>query len=287
MIQPAVLCVGRVYCDLVFSGLKQPPQPGLEVYAEGLSLHTGGGAAITAHNLARLGRKVELCASIPASPFNKIVQSDLEPAVSLKYCTEQTELSPQITVVLTGYSDRSFITNRAIHALPENYHDCIKQCAIAGQVKHLHIAELATLIEHPDLIALARSANWTVSLDCAWDNNAMQSKETLELIEKVDVFLPNDTEFLEVERLGLPRQLSTIVVTKKGEEGAQATSKDGLIEVAVNEDVPCVDTTGAGDAFNAGFIDAWLRHEPLSRCLAAGNKCGATTIGHFGGIRSE
>lgn len=284
MIPPAVLCMGRVYCDLVFSGLQQPPQPGVEVYAQGFSLHTGGGAATTAHTFGKLGRHVELCASIPATPFDQIIRSDLEATVSLLHCAAQATDDPQVTVVLTGNDDRSFITHRAGAALPENYHECIKQCATAGRVKHLHIAELATLVENPDLISLARDAVWTVSLDCAWDEDAMQSDKALRLIEQVDVFLPNEAEYSELSRMGLSENMGTVVVVKKGRQGALLFSNNDVVEVPCDTGLACIDTTGAGDAFNAGFIDAWLHDAPLSQCLESGNRCGGAAIGHFGGI---
>lgn len=282
----AVLCMGRIYCDLVFSGLQQPPQPGVEVYSQGVSLHTGGGAAITAHTLGKLGRHVELCASIPATPFDQIIRTDLEATVSLRHSASQAGDDPQITVVLTGEGDRSFITHRAGAALPESYRDCINQCAAAGLVKHLHIAELATLLEYPDLISLARNARWTISLDCAWDEDAIHSVKALSLIEQVDVFLPNEAEFSELAPMGLTDNLSTMVVVKRGNQGAQLFCKNEVVDVPADTSLACIDTTGAGDAFNAGFIDAWLQHASLSQCLESGNRCGGAAIGHLGGISS-
>lgn len=287
MSEGAVLCVGRVYCDLVFSGMEEAPQPGQEVYAKGLTLHTGGGAAITAHTLASLGRQVELCASIPASPFSHTVESDLQHAVSLRHCSRQSDDEPQVTVVLTGHEDRSFITNRANHALPENYQQCLSSCASEGQVAHLHIAELATLVDHPDLIALAREANWTISLDCAWDSEAMHSDIALALINQVDVFLPNEAEFSELVSAGLSVDSTPCVVIKKGESGAQMELRGEVIEVPADNRSPCIDATGAGDAFNAGFIDAWLRNEPALVCLESGVQSGTAATRHFGGIKRK
>lgn len=289
MTQPGVLCVGRVYCDLVFSGLAHAPLPGEEVYAEKLYLHTGGGAAITAHTLAKLGRAVELCASLPAAPFTSLVQSDLESTVGLQYCVECTQASPQITVVLTGESDRSFVTHRAQQALPENYIDLLRQCAANGDVTHVHIGELATLIDCPELIEIAREANWTVSLDCAWDVTAIRSQRAKSLIEKVDVFMPNEVEIGELANAGVNEYTSALTVVKRGETGAMGYSRG---QPGVCIDMPatkqeCVDATGAGDAFNAGFIDAWLQHKPLDECIGAGNRCGEKAVGHFGGIAKQ
>ncbi|MBX2835777.1 MAG: carbohydrate kinase family protein [Gammaproteobacteria bacterium] len=280
---PAVLCVGRVYCDLVFCGLNSGPSPGQEIYADRLSLHTGGGAAITAYSLAKLGHTVDLCAKLPASPFLSIVETDLTSVVDLKYCSAVEQDDPQITVALTGDRDRSFITRRPGKALPDHYTQHLKAAGESTSISHLHIGELATLLDHPDLVTLAQKAGWSVSLDCAWDPDALHSKQALALIEKVDVFLPNESEFKELAAIGLTAETVPVTVIKKGESGAQAFSKNESAEVLA-EKVQCMDATGAGDAFNAGFIHAWLQGQSLDRCLVSGNRSGAEAVSHLGGI---
>ncbi|MEM7568109.1 MAG: hypothetical protein AAF321_12840, partial [Pseudomonadota bacterium] len=61
----AVLCAGRLYCDLVFAGAPRLPTLGEEVFCEGLTLDAGGGAFITAAWLAALGRRATLFAIAP------------------------------------------------------------------------------------------------------------------------------------------------------------------------------------------------------------------------------
>ncbi|MFT5047719.1 MAG: sugar/nucleoside kinase (ribokinase family), partial [Porticoccaceae bacterium] len=63
-----VLCVGRVYCDIIFTGIDNFPKLGEEKFATGVSLHAGGGAYITAAYLASLGRPVSLLATLPSGP---------------------------------------------------------------------------------------------------------------------------------------------------------------------------------------------------------------------------
>jgi len=279
---PGVLCVGRVYCDVVFSGLQNLPVSGEEVYAERLSLHTGGGAAITASYLAASGVSTELCANLPADPFGPIIQNELQGRVGLSACAIEKHDDPQLTVVLTGNVDRSFVTRRAGNALPESYVRQMEELIEATAIGHIHIGELETLLEYPDLVRFARSANWTISLDCAWDVSAMSNAKSLPLIESVDVFFPNESEFNELAGIGVSSQSAPITVVKKGENGAQAFTADGECH-APAENINCVDATGAGDAFNAGFIHAWVQGESIQRCLQAGNRCGANAVSHIGG----
>ncbi len=278
-----VLCVGRVYCDLVFSGLTSAPPPGCEVYADQLSLNTGGGAAITAYYLSSFGLNVELCASLPSEPFSNTVKQSLCDHVGIQYCSVEKKIDPQITVVLTGAMDRSFVTNRVGSALPLNYRNSIERCRQANTVSHLHIGELATLIDHPDLLTEARNANWTISLDCAWDMDAMTSTDSLSLIESVDVFLPNEAEFEQLGKLGVTEGTAPLTVIKQGKAGATALSA-GVRVHAPAEKTNCIDATGAGDAFNAGFIHGWLLNLPMVKCLESGHRCGAMAVGQLGGI---
>ena len=64
---PQILCVGRIYCDLVFSGVPRMPSLGSEVFAENVTLHAGGGAFNTAAAFSALGRKTALCGVLPAA----------------------------------------------------------------------------------------------------------------------------------------------------------------------------------------------------------------------------
>ena len=281
---PGVLCVGRVYCDVVFSGLRQVPAPGQEVYARHLSMHAGGGAAISASYFAFLGVPTELCAKLPSPPFEQLVRDELGVGVGLDYCVSESRDEPQITVVMTGDMDRSFVTRRVGSALPTDYVALIENAIEAGRVEHMHIGELASLLEYPQLVSLAQSANWSVSLDCAWDIAAMSSPVAAELIASVDVFLPNQAEHDKLRQLGLPERCAPLTVVKRGEGGATALTDGGSTSVAANA-AKVVDATGAGDAFDAGFISAWLQRMSIGDCLMAGNQCGADAVGHLGGIK--
>jgi sugar/nucleoside kinase (ribokinase family) len=84
-----VICVGRLYCDLNFSGFPHMPDLGCEVFADDLTLHGGGGAFITASYLAALGCPSRVMGVIPRQPFASIIQQEAqENGVALVYCSE-------------------------------------------------------------------------------------------------------------------------------------------------------------------------------------------------------
>nr|WP_281070716.1 PfkB family carbohydrate kinase [Oceaniglobus trochenteri] len=275
------MCVGRLYCDLVFSDLPRMPTLGHEVYAGALALRAGGGAVITAAHLAQLGRPAHLAAFWPGPPFQDQVMGDVAAVgVGHDLCLPAAPGDPQITVAMSGAQDRAFLTRRVGRAVPDLATADLERL----KVGHLHIGELATLAEAPGLIDIARAAGLSISLDCSWDDDT--SADHLALIARVDVFFPNEEEVAQLARLGVNPPYAPLTVTKRGARGALGESESETAE-APGLSVPVVDTTGAGDAFNSGFLDGWLAGAPLAACLAAGNARGAVAVQQRGGFTTE
>lgn len=278
---PEILCVGRIYCDLVFSGVPRMPTPGSEVFASDVSLHAGGGAFNSAVALSVLGWKTALSGYLPAAPFDAQIYSEAK-AVGLDLSLCQAALAgaaPQITVAMAMDGDRSFLTNKTGDAAPE-----LDVTRTACQsIRHLHIGEIRTLIERPDLLTRATTAGWTVSLDCGWDDEVMKQGAALnDLVSRVDVFLPNEIEFETLQSSGLKSSAAILTVVKQGASGATAMSNGQRLHCPATP-VQVVDATGAGDAFNGGFLSEWLSGNPLIACLQKGNECGEKTVLQTGG----
>jgi sugar/nucleoside kinase (ribokinase family) len=71
------------------------------------------------------------------------------------------------------------------------------------------------------------------------------------------------------------------VVIKLGQQGAIAQVNGELVHVPALK-VNVLDTTGAGDIFNTGFMYGYLRGETLERCLMYGNICGGLSTTGYG-----
>ncbi len=272
-----VLCAGRVYCDVIFQGLPRFPTLGTEVFAEGLALRAGGGAAITAAHLTVLGRDAHLAAILPAAPFGVPVREQLKAVgIDLTHAwLAAPGTDPQITVAIPGQGDRAFVTRRPGAACPD-----LDATQLAG-IRHLHFGELTTLIEQPGLLSAAREAGLTVSLDCAWDDAI--TAEAAPLIAAVDIFFPNAAELDALHALGLTDPLAPLTVVKRGADGAEGCTAETRLH-APTDTASVVDATGAGDAFNAGFLHTWLEGAALADCLAAGNARGRRAVGIVGGF---
>ncbi|MEP2531433.1 sugar kinase [Shimia sp.] len=277
-----ILCVGRLYCDLIFTDLPRMPTLGTEVFAGDVGLHPGGGAPITAAHLSALGHPSALASILPAPPFGEIVRQRLEREnVDLNLCqTAKQDSKPQVTMALVHQGERAFVSHRAGPALPEIRADDLRDNGIC----HIHIGEATTLTDHPNLIDIAKDIGATLSLDCSWDDDLNASK-LAPLLREVDVFLPNEAEFQMLKKLGLKDPFGKLTVVKQGAAGAMAFGSQGRVyRPAIKTEI--VDTTGAGDAFNAGFLKAWTENAALNDCVLAGNLAGAKATTIRGGMPS-
>jgi sugar/nucleoside kinase (ribokinase family) len=282
-----VLSTGRLYCDLVFRGLEAMPRLGEERFADDFAIVPGGGGFITAAHLAGLGRPAALLARLGEDPLSQSLLPALEHSgVELAFLERAADAGPQLTVAMIKDGERAFLSRRAGPARPATLP------AALGDVRadHLHIAEFATLAEIPHLVTDARHHGLSVSLDPSWDDALIHSPDLVARCNGVDIFLPNASEARAIagcadldtagQRLA---QHFSLVVIKDGGDGARLYQGD---ETIVLPAAPCpavLDTTGAGDAFNAGLLAAWLAGRSPERALAEGIACGTLSVQSIGG----
>ena len=256
------------------------PTKGTEVFSGGVGLHAGGGAAITAGHFSALGHDTALAAYLPTGVLGDLVEQELLSAkVDLRLCgVASTRCDPQITVALVHGGERAFITHRAGVAFPKFTTEGVVQM----EIDHLHIGEARTLVENPELVDIASDAGASLSLDCSWDDH-LSAEAIARFLPDVDVFLPNDAEVEQLRSQGVDEHLSKLTVIKEGCKGATAISNGSEVHApAVSANV--LDTTGAGDAFNAAFLSAWLEGHSIKECLEFGNARGAMAVSHRGGL---
>ena len=174
--------------------------------------------------------------------------------------------------------ERAFVTHRTGAAFPPFTPEDIHLAPPA----HIHIGEASTLVDNPDLVTTAKSIGATVSLDCSWDDNLEVAKLTT-LLPEIDVFLPNAAEAELLRDRGVSEPFSRLSVIKKGQNGASAKTADAEFHAPALP-TTVIDPTGAGDAFNAAFLSAWLNKMPIEACLRAGNQKGAEAVSFRGGL---
>jgi sugar/nucleoside kinase (ribokinase family) len=271
-----VIAAGELYIDLVMTGLDRWPQPGEEAFARDFWRGPGGGAAITAIGLAKLGVWMGLAGAVGEDGGwlrENIGRCGVDTSEVRAFAGEMTGT----TASVSNEADRGFFTFRgANRRLPEVARDAM------FAARHLHWAGPVPR----DL--MDRVHGMTVSLDVGFSD---ATDETMNVLPWIDLFFPN---LVEGERMTGEREPEKIlrafakaraktVVLKLGKAGS-AMLVDSRLLIATPPDVTSVDTTGAGDCFDAGFLFSWLNGKNPEECLRTGNLCGALSTRALGGI---
>jgi sugar/nucleoside kinase (ribokinase family) len=289
-----ILVAGELNPDLILSGLTSLPVPGHEILARDFSLQLGSSSAIVAAGLARLGNAVSFRGKVGDDSFGRFSVAELERmSVNCSAVIVDPSTKTGLTVSLS-VSDRALVTYPG--AIAELRAEDVTDDLLAAS-SHLHVASfyLQTALR-PGLRGLFERAHrlgLTTSLDPGCDPAGSWGSAILDVLPAVDVFLLN-----EVELAGLTgtsdveagiRRLSTgttRVIAKLGAQGCAVLDGGHTVyEPALSVDP--VDTTGAGDSFDAGFLHAWLLGMPLRDCLKCGVVCGGLSTQGLGGTASQ
>jgi sugar/nucleoside kinase (ribokinase family) len=290
-----VTIAGEINLDLILYGFPDVMPVERELLASDFHMTLGSSSAILAHNLAALGVCVGFITRVGNDPLGKIALDRLSAiGVNLdrvKYVSGST--STGITVLLHHGAERHILT------YPGTMFDMAAadlDMAYLASGRHFHLSSLfLQKALQPDLPRICRelkSQGLTLSLDTNDDPENRWGGVLPELLGIVDVFLPNENEAClcsgeaEVENaLEALSESVPLVAIKCGSRGAmvQAASRRWLVPTAT---VIPVDTIGAGDSFNAGFLAAYLRGEKPDACAAFGNRAAALSMLRPGGTES-
>ena len=245
-----------------------------------VTLVQGGSAANTARWLARLGARTSLIAAVGRDPAGRaLVEAVRDDGVQARVMRVAGARTGRIGVVLSPDGERSFVADRgaADQLAPSDL-----QAPWFARADALHLPVYSLLGEPLGLagrraVVLARDAGASVSVDLASIGPLLAEgrRAARTLIEDVAPDLLFATA-AEAEALlgryaveGL-LELAPTAVVKRGPKGATVMSRAGeerlRFEVAT-EHITAVDTTGAGDAFDAGFLVAWLAARSAGRSL--------------------
>jgi sugar/nucleoside kinase (ribokinase family) len=283
-----VIAVGRPSLDLIFTGLPRWPVIGLDMDVVGFDV-CAGASFNTVAAATRLGLRVGYVSMVGNDACSELVLREFA-AEGIPTELLRTLDRPMtfVSASLNHDGDRGFVTY--VEDAGEDDPELGRIAAdvvSSGVGRHLHLYADA----EPHLPRLAHAAGMTVSLDASdgpwWDPAA--PLETV--LEHADVVFANEAEAVamtgapDVETaLALLAEHAACVVIKRGADGAIGRSGDEIASSPA-ELVHTVDTTGAGDCFNAGFLYGWLRGMPLGEALTIANICAGGAVTAFGGYR--
>jgi sugar/nucleoside kinase (ribokinase family) len=281
---PTVVLLGDVMVDMV-ARLDGPLVHGSDSPAH-ISSHGGGAAANTACWLVEAGAHAVLLGRVGQDAAGRAVEADLRSAGVEARLTADPELATGVVLVLVDPDgERTMVPDAGANASLRPEH---LPRDVFRRGRHLHLSGY-TLLKPQSRAAgraaldLARRAGMTVSADAASAGPLASAgpRRFLDWIAGADVLFANEQEALLLAGMADPphaaaRALADVVgtaVVKLGADGALAQGPDGESAFTAAHTAAAatdVDTTGAGDAFAAGFLLAWLASARLDRALTAG-----------------
>jgi sugar/nucleoside kinase (ribokinase family) len=289
------LVIGDLNVDIIVTGAPQLPILGHEIPCEDIRTVMGGAASIFACRLGQLGAGVDIFGKVGSNSNGKVV---LEKLKSSNVGTEKVKaidsIKTGITISLTYPKNKALITyTRGIDTLTSSD---IHPELFRGY-DHLHISSIYILtrlvVSLHEIFAEAKKQGLTTSLDTNADpSNRYEFIE--EILNYVDIFLPNDKEAKDITgsrnvRSALERLSNKVpaVVIKCGEEGAIGKHSDKIIQAEPIRIKP-IDTTGAGDSFDAGFIYQSIhKKEEFEASMKFANALGALSCLYVGGAEER
>ena len=289
-----LLVAGEINPDLILSGNVIPEFGQVEKLVDFAALTVGSSSAIVACGAARLGLKVAFVGVCGDDIFGHFMLTEMaEYGVDVSNVAILPDGQTGLSVILNHVGDRAILTHPGLIAALKP--ECVTD-AILAKARHLHIASyfLQTTLQPGivDIFTRAHKLNRTTSLDTNWDPSGLWSGFD-DLLPYVDAFLPNENEALALTKTAFAEdaliklcQKCVVVAIKLGARGALACQSDKIVQSAALQ-VNVVDTIGAGDTFNAGFLYGWLNGWCLEQTVRLATVCGSLSTRAVGGTSAQ
>lgn len=289
-----ILVAGEINPDLILSGDVVPAFNQTEKLTDSAVLTIGSSSAIFACGAARLGLKVAFVGVCGGDLFGRFMLEELQKRkVDVSHVIVRQEGQTGLSVILNHGTDRAILTHLGLIAalraidIPE---------ALLQEARHLHVAsyflQTGLQLDLPNLFRRARSFGLTTSLDTNYDPSESWVGFD-ELLSVTNVFLPNEKEARSLsgeekidaaaDILGRKVEILAIKLGSKGALGVRNSEKVQVTSIAVN----VIDTVGAGDSFDAGFLYGYLNGWSLEKSLQLGCVCGGLSTQRAGGTDGQ
>lgn len=282
---------GDVNIDIVIPDVEKFPQPGQEDEVPVMETFVGGGAALFTLGTGKLGLHPVFQGEIGDDCYGEMIRKTFrECNVDDSLLRTDSSQKTGISLSFTNEKDRSFLTFRGTNEKLSIDSVDVEQ---VKQASHIHVTGYAGSLNHDSYLRFLKSikseTQATVSFDLGWDSTGEWNQGIYELFPYIDVLFMNETEAVHYSRKSDAYEAAKdfakhcrLVAIKMGKEGSIAVS-DGTLYQASPYKVKAIDTTGAGDSFNAGFVYGYLKGKSVEECLKCGNGCGALSVTALGG----
>jgi sugar/nucleoside kinase (ribokinase family) len=280
--------------DLIFTGCRANWNSSGSTWPKDFTITLGSSSAIFAHNFASLGNRV----GFSSDRWGAIRWGRDRLAISSESGADirRTEVRRQTHRSYSHSSVRSATLYLTYPGTMFEMRLADLDLEYALDARHLHLSSYylhrALRPQIPELFRAAKAAGLTVSLDTNDDPEDLWANDLLEALQYVDVLLPNEREACKITRAeNGPRAAEILagqvplVVMKQGKDGAIA--RQGKEEFRAEPFlVETVDTVGAGDSFDAGFVHQYIRGAEIEECLRFASLTGALSVTRAGGTEA-
>ena len=286
--------LGELNCDLILYGLPAVLEPEREHLATDFAMTLGSSSAIFAHNISLLGSRVGFTSCIGDDPLGKFCVERLSRSgVDVSGVKSLQNRTTGVTVILPTAKKRQILTYLGTTIDLNGAHldfDYLRSAA------HFHVSSFFLLrglrLLLPELFLEMKKSGLTTSLDTNDDPENLWATDVGDVLKSVDVFLPNEQEACKLtgardaeSALNSLSDLVPLVVIKCGPKGAIAKRGSDRFSVPALPVQP-VDTVGAGDSFNAGFLHKFIRGARVEDCLDFGVACAGLSTTRAGGTEA-
>jgi sugar/nucleoside kinase (ribokinase family) len=292
---PKILVIGELNVDIVATGLRSTPELGAEILAQDCELTLGSASAIFVAGLVKLGYNLTFVSQAGRDYFGDFCLRSLQQlGVSTRHVARLANEKTGVTIALSGKRDRALVTHSG--AVATLTPACLNE-ALLKRHNHLHLTsyylQTGLRSSFAGVFRRAKELGLTTSFDPNSDPSNKWSGSIAAVLRYADVLFVNEREATELTRSRTPKAALKALgakvqcaVIKRGPRGAIAV-QDGATAAHSGFKVTAIDSTGAGDSFDAGFISAYLRKAPLAECLRIGNACGAMSATRIGGTAGQ
>lgn len=289
-----VTALGELNVDIILNDIDGFPEMGKEKFAGKMTVALGSSTAIFAANVACLGARTAFAGMVGRDSFGSLVSESLRAkGVDTRFLIESPDYATGATLVMSYDEDRANLTYQG--AMDHMGFDDLNP-DIFRESRHIHISSVfmqsALRRDFSRIFEAAESGGVTLSMDTQWDPKEEWDFDCAAILPHVDVFMPNETELKAITRTDdlsgaisrIRPYLRQVAVIKCGSRGSLLVKKDGEVsEMPSFLNSHVVDSIGAGDSFNAGFIYGYVKGMSLTECQRLGNLTGAVNTTAAGG----
>ena len=283
---------GEFFSDLIFYRLPDRPRLGEELKTDHFLIAPGGGLATTALAASRLGTSTGIITRVGADATALPTWGAmLNQGLDVSACEIRKDAATALTVSLAYKADRMMVTHEPIN---RNLEDLLSKISVQRKLRGTRHVHLACALRRPQrwipLLKSLREDGITVSADFGW-NPDISINQLISIVKQCEFIFPNEHEACAVTQttsaaraLEKLQEWVKVPIIKLGPRGAMLRS-EGKVYKQPALSGAVVDATGAGDAFNGGFLHEFLRGSSWDACLYAGNVCGSLAAMAAGGSR--